>query len=217
MQYHHSDQQIQRRLEEFDGRKAEQQPGPCSGGARERLAVRQQEQRKNQRLHQPRKKNRREVDPHQAGKDAPRRKHDPVGQRRNKLTHRIAERRAQQLHVEPQEQNVNDEPEYIQDQQVGDLDEHHSFPSSSPSSLPRSLAAWIARMIASFTSSLAMLASARSVVPPLEVTRSRSTATGSGLVEASLAAPVKVFNTSWCAIGTGSPSSRAASSTASMK
>src|SRR5256885_17172536 len=107
--------------------------------------------------------NRRKVDSHEAGNEAPRRKYDPVGQRCDKLTHRIAERRTQQLHVEPQEQHVNEEPEYIQEQQIGDLNEHHSFPSSTPSSLPRSLAAWIARMIASFTSSLAMLASARSV------------------------------------------------------
>src|SRR5256885_4356860 len=53
--------------------------------------------------------NRRKVDSHEAGNEAPRRKYDPVGQRCNELTHRIAERRTQQLHVEPQEQHVNEE------------------------------------------------------------------------------------------------------------
>src|SRR5207302_10601502 len=67
---------------------------PCSGSARERLAVQQQEQREHQRLHQPRKKNRRKVDSHEAGNEAPRRKYHPIGQRCDKLTRRIAKRRA---------------------------------------------------------------------------------------------------------------------------
>src|SRR5437764_15443744 len=100
-------------------------------------------------MHQQQKTNISNVDSQDAGGEAPRRKYHPIGQRCDKLTRRIAKRRAQQLHVEPQEQHVNEEPEYIQEQQIGDLNEHHSFPSSSPSSLPTLLAALMGTMLAS--------------------------------------------------------------------
>src|SRR5450830_585679 len=67
-----------------------------------------------------------------------------------------------------------------------------SLPNSSPSSLPRASAAFTAATMAGLTPPCSMLVKAAYVVPPSDVTRSRSSATGSSGLAASSAALVKV-------------------------
>src|SRR5882672_12645945 len=90
-------------------------------------------------------------------------------------------------------------------------------PNSSPNSRARRLAARTAATIASVTWLASRLASAAAVVPPLDVTRSRSVATGSLAVDANCAAPAKVWTASARACASLNPNSRPARISASMK
>src|SRR6185503_4707661 len=159
---------------------------------------------------------RREVEPRKRGNHAPRRHHHPAGSRDDELAQHVAERHAQPLEEEPREQQVDEETHHHVHQEDCDLLEHQSRSSCLPSSAPRSRAASSARRkrSASFCSSKAL--SAASVVPPLDVTRSRSVAGESGLCAASLAAPRTVSIASFFDVAGSRPNASPALASCSM-
>src|SRR5690606_3824316 len=190
---------------------------------------------------EPRQHQCRQIDAGETGHDAPYRSYGPVGQRDDELAQRIAEGRAAGLHEKAQHHQVDEQTDQGLDEKAADLSEHgvsglycegrrravstrprstpgiQSLPSSLPSSAARARAASMARTIASATACCCSVASARSVVPPLDVTRSRSSETGSSERAASSVAPRKVSSTSARAASASSPASTAARCIASMK
>ncbi len=161
--------------------------------------------------------------PFQPWQHAAQRLDDPVGERDDRLPERIAERRAQQLHDEAQQQRVREQPEHdveqIADCLVGhDCRRNASLgPSASPSSRARAAAAFTAATNFAFTPSASISAIARSVVPPFDVTCARRMPGSRSDACASLIAPANVAYASLRASSRAKPSSRAACSSAFEK